>query len=77
MGKTGSQRIYPQLPSPNSHLLSVRLAAEFDKRPEEQADRRQQQPRLALEQFNNAPTDEESEQRERQDGQSKFHWRGV
>ena len=44
---------------------------------EEQADRRQQQPRLALEQFNNAPTDEESEQRERQDGQSKFHWRGV
>ena len=53
----------------------MRLATELDERAEEHAHRRQQQPRPPLEHFDDAPRDEEGEQRERQDGQSKFHWR--
>ena len=52
----------------------MRQATEFDEGAEEHADRREQQPRPALEQFENAPSDEEGEQRESENGQGEFHW---
>ena len=52
---------------------SMRPAAVADECAEEHAHDGDEQPRAALEQFDDAPTDEEGEQRERQDDQSKFH----
>ena len=51
----------------------MRPAAVFDERAEEHAERGDEQPRTALEQFDDAPTDEEGEQSEHRDGQRKFH----
>ena len=55
----------------------MRLAAVFYERSEERANSGEQQPRTALEQFDDAPTDEEGEQDECENGQSKFHWRAL
>jgi hypothetical protein len=55
-------------------MILVRLAAKLDERAEEYAHGGKEQPRTALEQFNDAPTDEEGKQRERRDGERKFHW---
>ncbi len=51
------------------------LAAKLDERAEKHAHRREQQPRAALEHFNDAPTDEEGEQQKYKNGQGKFHRR--
>jgi hypothetical protein len=67
-GATGTRK-----PDPIPHR-SVRPAAVFHKRAEEHAERGDEQPRTALEYFNDAPTNEEDEQSEHHDSQRKFHW---
>lgn len=55
----------------------MRLTTVFDKCAKKYADSSEQQPRTALKQFEDAPTDEEGEQHECKYGQSKFHWRAL
>jgi len=52
---------------------SVRLAAVFRERSEENQHRANQQPRLAAQHQQHAPTDEKGEQRKHQHCQGKFH----
>jgi hypothetical protein len=51
----------------------MRTAAVFDESSHKYAHRGNQQPRATFEQFDDAPTDKESEQDKNQDGRDKFH----
>src|SRR5438874_1021309 len=52
----------------------MRPAAVFDKGGGEHAERRDEQPRLALEHLDDAPGDEEGEHYKNENGRKKFHW---
>lgn len=49
----------------------------LDEGADENAQRGNEHPRIALEHFNNSHTNEQGEQRKNQNGRGKFHWLGF